>query len=240
LILPKLLAYLVLISNGIERRRFSGSLRVLAAIFAETVLAALIAPSMMVLQSSAVAEIVLGRDAGWQVQRRGDGKVERREIYRKLAAPTLCGLVMGVSAYAVSLPLLLWMSPVVTGLILAIVMGLLTSSHLEKAGLFATPEDNCPPSIIVRASVFAASARIEMISALDELRANGELLGTHLASLSQVSRPRSGPIDVPLATAGAKIEACDRFEEAVNWLDRNEVRAVLGNRALLRRLLQMP
>jgi len=139
LILPKFLAYLALISRREERASFSGPIRVLVGILSETLLAALIAPSMMIFQSVAVTEILLGRDAGWQVQRRSGGELAQREIYRKLAAPTLCGLLMGLSAFAVSLPLLLWMSPVIAGLVLAIPLGLLTSRRSKPAGLFATP-----------------------------------------------------------------------------------------------------
>ena len=240
LIVPKLLAYLVLISRRKERVLFGGSIRVLAGILAETVLAAMIAPSMMIFQSGAVAEILFGRDAGWQVQRRSDGEVARGEIYRKLTAPTLFGLVLGLSAYAVSVPLLLWMSPVVIGLVLALPMGLLTSSRLKTAGLFATPEDECPPPVLVRAKELAASARIETTGALQQLRQDTGLLNYHLVSLSHVSHPKSGHVDVPLATARAKIEGCASFEEAVAWLDRHESHAVLNNPVTLRRILQMP
>jgi membrane glycosyltransferase len=240
LIVPKLLAYLVLISQRKERVSFGGSIRVLAAILVETVLAAIIAPSMMIFQSGAVAEILLGRDAGWQVQRRSDGEVARGEIYRKLTPPTLFGLVLGLSAYAVSVPLLLWMSPVVIGLVLALPMGLLTSSRLKTAGLLATPEDKFPPPVLIRAQELAVSARIEVSGALQQLRQDAGLLNYHLASLSHASGPKSGQVDVPLATARAKIEECTSFEEAVAWLDRQESRAVLNNPVILRRILQMP
>jgi membrane glycosyltransferase len=240
LIVPKLLAYLVLISRRKERVLFGGSIRVLAGILAETVLAAMIAPSMMIFQSGAVAEILFGRDAGWQVQRRSDGEVARGEIYSKLTAPMLFGLALGLSAYAVSVPLLLWMSPVVIGLVLALPMGLLTSSRLKTAGLFATPQDKCPPPVLVRAKELAASARIEMTGALEQLRQDTGLLNYHLVSLSRVNRPESRHIDVPLSTARAKIEGCTSFEEAVAWLDRQESHAVLNNPVILRRILQMP
>jgi membrane glycosyltransferase len=41
------------------------------------------------LSISAVGEILLGRDAGWQVQRRDDGEWPREELIRKYAVPTL-------------------------------------------------------------------------------------------------------------------------------------------------------
>jgi len=239
LIVPKLLAYLALISRREERKAFSGPIRVLGAILSETFVAALIAPSMMIFQSTAVTEILLGRDAGWQVQRRSGGEVAQREIYRKLAAPTLCGLLMGLSAFAVSLPLLLWMSPVIAGLVLAIPLGLLTSRGKGRAGLFATPEDHQPPPVVLRANELASSAPPELTGALQQLRQDPELLECHLDSVPRERRRKLGPIDVPFATARAKIEQCETFDEAVSWLDKSEVRAVLNNGPVLQRVVEL-
>ncbi len=239
LIVPKLLAYLVLISRREERESFFGLGRVLGGILSETLLAALIAPSMMILQSAAVAEILLGRDAGWQVQRRSGGEVAHHEIYRKLVAPTLCGLLMGLSAFAVSLPLLLWMSPVIAGLVLAIPLGLLTSRRSGPAGVFGTPEDRHPPPVVLRAIKLAESARLESPSALQQLREDTELLKCHLDSLPRESHCKFGRVDVPLATARAKLELCDTFDEITNWLDKSEIRAVLNNAPVLRRIVEL-
>ena len=239
LIVPKLLAYLVLISRREERVSFAGTIRLLAGILSETLLAALIAPLMMIFQSKAVTEILLGRDAGWQVQRRSGGEIAHREIYRKFAVPTLCGFLMGLSAFAVSLPLLLWMSPVIVGLMIAIPLGLLTSRRLGPAGLFATPEDNHPPPVVLRANELAASERIEVTGALQQLRQDTESLKHHLDSLPRVNHRKLGQVDVPLATARAKTDQCETFDEALSWLDKSEIRAVLNNAAVLQRILEL-
>ncbi|MGY4511404.1 glucans biosynthesis glucosyltransferase MdoH [Bradyrhizobium sp. USDA 3650] len=240
LILPKLLAYLVLINDREERTGSAGGSWVLAGVLCETVLAALIAPCMMIFQSKAVVEILLGRDAGWEVQRRSDGRPVREEIYRKLAGPTLCGLALAVSAYAVSFPLLLWMSPVIVGLLLSIPLGLITSSRLKWTGVFATPEDYRPPPVVFHANELAAYQPIEVAGALDQLTQDPELLRDHLESLSPTNRRRFGPVDVPLATACAKVEECETFEDVAVWLDKAELRAVLGNPTLLQKVIEMP
>lgn len=240
LILPKLLAYLVLISNREERIGFAGSPRVLAGVLCETLLAALIAPCMMIFQTKAVVEILVGRDAGWQVQRRSDGQLARGEVYRQFAAPTLCGLALSLSAYAVSLPLLLWMSPVVLGLLLSIPLGMLTSLRLTAPGLFATAETNRPPAVVLRANELAASEPAESAGALHQLSRDPELLRDHLSSLSLARPRRFAPINVPVATARAKVEECETFEDAAAWLDKSELRAVLGHPTLLQKLLEMP
>lgn len=240
LIVPKLLAYVVVISHREGRIGFAGGLRPLLGVVCETLIAALIAPCMMIFQSKAVVEILVGRDAGWQVQRRSDGELARGEIYRKFAGPTLCGLVLALSAYAVSWPLLLWMSPVVVGLLLAIPLGVLTSSRLQAPGVFATPETNSPPAVVLRANELVASEPIETAGALHQLSRDQELLGEHLGSLSLASPRKFGPVHVPLATARAKIEECESFEDAAAWLDKPELRAVLSHPMLLQRLLEMP
>src|SRR5207247_1684732 len=59
LIVPKLLAYVLLLTQTENRSKFGGAGRVLAGIVIETLLSGLIAPVMMIFQSSAVAEILL-------------------------------------------------------------------------------------------------------------------------------------------------------------------------------------
>ncbi len=240
LIVPKLLAYLVLLSRRAERVQFGNMLRVLIAIVAEIVLAALIAPVMMVFQSIAVTEILVGRDSGWQVQRRGDGEISRQEIYHKFAAPTLLGLIMAAAAYAISIPLLLWMSPVILGLVLAVPMGILTSGRFSAATLFATPEDRHPPDVLCRANELSLSQQCNRCSALRELRGNDELLKQHLQGIPVPAQRKSLQINVPLATAREKIELSETFEELVAFLDRQETFAVLNSPRALEKALQLP
>jgi len=240
LIIPKLLAYLVVISRRAERVQFGNMSRVLLAIFAETILAALIAPIMMVFQSTAVAEILFGRDSGWQVQRRGDGEVSRREIYRKFLPPTLLGIIMAAAAYAISIPLLLWMSPVILGLVLAIPIGIRTSDGFVCGNLFTTPEDRHPPTVLNRANEMSRLAQRDRRNALHELKGNDDLLLQHLRSIPSPEQKKPLQINVPLATAREKIGLSDTFEEAVAFFDRQETLAVLNNPAALNKVLRLP
>jgi membrane glycosyltransferase len=239
LILPKLLAYLLLLTQTERRRQFGGGLRALMGILIETLLSGLIAPVMMIFQSSAVGEILLGRDAGWQVQRRDDGEVPRREIIRKYALPTFIGVVMAVSAYAVSLPLLLWMAPVIAGLMLAIPIAMFSSTASPGSRLFNTPEQTAPPKVLRRANELANASHHAVSNPLHELRNDSDLLAAHLKSLSEAPRIR-GQIDPHLAVARAKIEDAESFDEAVGYLNARETFAVLNSAAVLQKLLQLP
>ena len=239
LILPKFLAFAVLLRRQRERARFGGKWRVFVGIIVEAVLAALIAPLMMIFQSCAVAEILAGRDAGWQVQRRSGGEIARGEIYRRFVPVTLFGAAIGVIAYAVSIPLLLWMSPVILGLVLSIPIAVLTASPSRGRELFATPEDRSPPAVLVRANQLAAGPRTSLRGALHELSTNPELKACHFANLSEPARKNPGSVDVALATAQAKIEQCASFEEAASRLDKAEIRAAIAHRGTLDRIFRL-
>ncbi|MCA1397972.1 glucans biosynthesis glucosyltransferase MdoH [Bradyrhizobium sp. BRP56] len=236
LIVPKLLGFLLLLTRSDTRRQFGGGFRALTGVIAEVLISAMIAPVMMVFQSIAVVEILLGRDAGWQTQRRDDGAVERRELYRKYGVPTACGVAMAISAWAVSLPLLLWMSPVIVGLLFAIPIGAWTARPAMHA-LFVTPEEAKPPRVLVRANELAASPAHASAPALATLRQDSNLLQRHLSSLPPARRGGPGEIDLHLAVARARIEASDSFDQAVRHLTPRETLAVLGDSALLEGVL---
>jgi membrane glycosyltransferase len=242
LLLPKFLAYILLLTQTESRKQFGGGFRTLIGILLETLLSGLIAPVMMIFQSTAVGEILLGRDAGWQVQRRNDGAVPRREIIRKYALPSFIGVVMAVSAYAVSLPLLLWMAPVIVGLVLAIPIAMLSSTaapDLRRSTLFSTPEQTVPPKVLRRANELANAPHRAVSCPLRELRDCPDLLSAHLKSLRATPRIR-GRIDPHLAIARAKIEDADSFDEALGYFNAPETFAVLNSSAALQSLLQLP
>jgi membrane glycosyltransferase len=241
LIVPKFLAWILLATQRQNRKRFGGWFRTLAGLVIETFLSGLIAPVMMIFQSTAVGEILLGRDAGWQVQRRDDGGVPRRELIRKYALPTSIGLAMALSAYVVSLPLLLWMAPVILGLWLSIPIAMVCSRVFgSHSRLFRTPEQTEPPRLLVRANELASTVHEHAASPLVELRNDRQLLEHHLANLPDGKRRVRGQIDPHLAIARAKIEEAETFDEALGYLKTREAYAVLHSPALLRAVCSMP
>ena len=241
LIIPKLLAYLLLVIQSPYRMKFGGGLLVFAGLVVETVLSGLIAPVMMIFQSAAVGEILLGRDAGWQVQRRNDGELPSKELIRKYALPTLFGVAMAASAYAVSLPLLLWMAPVIIGLLLSIPIAILSSRVTSpNSRLFRTPEQRSPPQVLVRANELAKDSDEIAVAPLRVLRDDGRLLENHLANLPGEKRRNRGQIDPHLAIARAKIEDAETFDEALGYLTARETFAILNSPTMLRALCAMP
>lgn len=243
LIVPKFLAWVLMLTQPENRKRFGGGLVSLAGILIETFLSGLIAPVMMIFQSTAVGEILLGRDAGWQVQRRDDGGVTRDEVFRRYALPTLFGVAMTATAYAVSVPLLLWMAPVIVGLLLAVPIGLLSSTtNSGKPGrvLFRTPEQTSPPRVLTRANELANAPHEQVACPLRTLRDDPTLRQTHLSNLPVQSNRIRGRIDPHLAIARAKIEDARSFDEAVGFLSSREIFAVLGSPGTLQTLFELP
>jgi len=241
LIVPKLLAYVLLATQTRNRKQFGGSLVVFLGLTLETFLSGLIAPVMMIFQSSAVTEILLGRDAGWQVQRRDDGEWPARDLIRRYAVPTLFGVGMAASAFAVSLPLLLWMTPVIMGLLLCVPIAMLLSKGSNpNSRLFRTPEQTAPPQVLIRANELANASGEAIACPLRELCNDPRLLDAHLINLPGDKPRKRGQIDPHLAIARAKIEDAETIEEALGYLTSREKFAVLGSPTLLQTVLAIP
>jgi membrane glycosyltransferase len=242
LIVPKLLAFLVLACDRDVRRKFGGGLLALAGIMAETILSGLTAPIMMIFQSSAVGEILFGRDAGWQVQRRDDGAISRRDVVGTYSVPTLVGVAMAVAAYAVSLPLLLWMTPVILGLLLSIPIAMVSSSvnPSRQPKLFRTPEQTAPPPVLARANELAGAPHPPLACPLHALRHDAGLREAHLKNLSGQKPRKRGDVDPHQAIARARIEDARSFEEAASFLTAREKFATLSSPAVLAILFALP
>jgi membrane glycosyltransferase len=241
LILPKFLAYVLLETQTRNRKQFGGGLLVFVGVVIETFLSGLIAPVMMIFQSSAVGEILLGRDAGWQVQRRDDGEWPTSDLIRKYAVPTLFGVGMAASAFAVSLPLLLWMAPVIVGLLLCVPIAMLSSKGSNpNSRLFRTPEQTAPPQVLIRANELANASDEAVACPLLELRNEPRLLDAHLMNLPGDKPRNRGQINPHLAIARAKIEDAETFEEALGYLTARETFAVLNSPTMLRAVCAMP
>ena len=246
LVAPKFLGYLAMLPHRHTRRGIGGAMRGLVSVLLEIIVSALMAPIMMLMQVRAVCEILLGRDAGWATQRRADGAIAHAEFVRQYAFPTILGVLLTVGAFAVSTALLLWMSPVVIGLLLAIPVASMTARSrigrsLRRLGLLLTPEERAPPAVLIRANELAADCwPADSDGPIDMLARDDQLRAAHFAMLGASPVRRKGDIDVHLVVARAKIDAADSRAEAVSMLGAKEVFAVLADRRALEMLLAKP
>jgi membrane glycosyltransferase len=242
LLAPKLLGLIVALVHRTERRGFGGTLSLFVSVLIEIVLSGLIAPMMMILQSQAVADVLLGRDAGWQVQRRDDGSLTRAELIRHFGKLTLIGVLLGAAAYAVSLALFLWMTPVVIGLLLAMPLAAFTSRTsagraLRNMRLLMIPEEQAAPRILVRANELAVTLQDDGVSVGELLRRNRELRQAHGQMLPPQQSRRRGDIDPDLVIAKAKAEEAHTMDEALGFMTPAEMRALLSDPQAFEQLL---
>ncbi|MFT8243992.1 glucans biosynthesis glucosyltransferase MdoH [Roseomonas sp. BN140053] len=237
LLTPKLLAFLALLLRPAERRGCGGAIRAFLSLLLETVVAGLLAPVTMLTQSVDVLSILLGRDSGWQAQRRDDGSLGWREVVRLYWPHTLFGLAFGIAAYLVSPFLALWMLPVVLGLALAIPLAALTARAgiglgLRRLGLLLIPEERTPPVALQRANLLFRQLRDAPpvpSEAVWRLAGDPALLQAHRRMLPPPRRPRRDPVDAVLLVGLTKVAEAESLEEALAGLSRAEKAAVLGD-----------
>lgn len=152
-LLPKLLGLLLEIKRAARSGEVFGTPRALAAVTIETFFSMLLAPILMMTQTTGVVQILSGRDAGWKAQRRDDGSVPFAFAMRFHAHHMGAGALIALVCWWVSPGLLFWMLPVVAGLAIAGPLNWLTGQRAGPvlSALLSTWEDRDPPSILVRA-----------------------------------------------------------------------------------------
>lgn len=124
------------------RDQLGGARALIASLFVELPISILVAPVMMVTQTSAVIDILRGRPSGWPAQRRAAAGIGFVEALKRFRWHLLMGLLFaGIAASDV--PGALWALPVATGLLVAPFTAMLTArvdlaDALVKRGIFVT------------------------------------------------------------------------------------------------------
>jgi membrane glycosyltransferase len=247
LLAPKFFGLLLVLIRGDERRASGGAIRVTISALLEMLLAALLAPIQMLIQSGSVFQILLGRDTGWSPQRRDDGSIPFPDIVRRHRWHTVLGAVAGVSAFLIATSLFLWMSPTILGLLLAIPLSWLSGQlgaglALKRIGLLQTPEEKSPPPIATRANELQtrnAGYRFDDADALMAIYADPVLRQKHIDMLPIQAERRRGDVETDRALAQVKLVDAETIDEAVEWLKPKERMVVLHDRALLDLLVRL-
>jgi membrane glycosyltransferase len=241
LLAPKIFGLILMLVRGPDRRASGGGIRLILSSTIEIILSALLAPILMLIQSGSVFQILLGRDTGWQPQRRDDGSIPFRDIVRRHKAHTLLGIFAGISAFLIATSLFLWMSPTILGLLLAIPLSWLSGQlgaglALKRLGLLMTPEEKQPPAIATRANELQARNATFGFDDEDSLRAlyaDENLREQHVQMLPPAPPRKRGIIETERALAEAKLVDAENIDDALGWLHPKERMVVLHDRALL-------
>lgn len=241
LLAPKLFGLLLTLFNNKLRRAGGGAIRLILSSLIEVLFSAFFAPIMMLIQSGSVFQILLGRDTGWNPQRRDDGSIPLNDIIRRHRTHTVLGVVTGLSAFMIATSLFAWMSPTIVGLVLAIPLSwasgqLAIGLWLKRRGLLLTPEEGAPPAVAVRANELQtefAKAGFDDADGLKAIHADPELRHAHELMLPDGQPRRRGEIDPERAVAQAKLVDATTIDDAAIWLKPKERMVVLHDRALI-------
>jgi membrane glycosyltransferase len=171
---PKVMGAILILLDSRERESFGGAGRLLAGLGAELLMSAVLAPQRMLFACRAVFETLAGIDGGWGTQRRGAARITWTEAWSTYRWHTLTGAA-GLAIAAPYSDLVIWMAPILFGLLASAPLAMLTSSvaagfAARRLGLFLTPEENAPPEWLGRRPAAAPGWRPAHISSLSGLR----------------------------------------------------------------------
>lgn len=220
-------------------RNSGGPVRIFASAIFEVILSALIAPVQMLVQTRQIYEILIGRDSGWKAQARAGSIPGWNVVLRHHWLHVALGVVtLGVLAWF-SPGQLIWLSPILAGLILSPLTSRYSASPVfgrwaRIRGLLVTPEEREIPPVIAEASAVMRQLprTYEGPEAILQLGRDQELLDQHISLLGKPDeRPACNSLDI--VTAKAKIAAASEQAEALSFLSRSETDALVRNPQLL-------
>ncbi len=148
---PKAMALVHMLLTPGRVREFGGRSSVLAGAALELVLSMLMAPVMMMLHSTFIAQILSGNAVGWSAQARDDRGVSWGSALDRHGGHMATGWLAAAALGWLAPAYLPWMLPVIAGLVMAAPVTVLTSSPQGglwalRLGLLVTPEEREAPA----------------------------------------------------------------------------------------------
>lgn len=227
-------------------RNSGGPVHILASALFEIVLSALIAPVQMLTQTRQIFEILRGRDSGWKAQVRAGTVPPWHVVLSRHWVHVALGLGTLIVLAEFSPRQLIWLSPILIGLILSPLTSRFSASPVfgrwtRMRGLLVTPEERDPPRVLSEAqAVMRKLPRLQSgKESILRLGKDPDLLARHMALVPEYEeRPAAERMDQ--ITAGAKIANAVNQTEALGFLDPAEANALVSSRELLREWSQLP
>jgi len=143
---PKVLSLIHLFSRPKDVAAFGGPARVLIGAILETLFSVLTAPVLVWFHTRFVLRNLAGKTVVWNTQNRGSGDGPSwNEVIREYWPLPILGIVFSALAWWISPNYLLWLSPLLVGLLLAIPVAYLSCHTNFLSSLFVTPEELHPP-----------------------------------------------------------------------------------------------
>lgn len=245
LLLPKLIATVRAWRRPLSRNS-GGPVRILASSLFEILLSTLIAPVQMLIQTRQIFQILRGRDSGWQAQVRAGSMPDWSVVIARHWSHVALGLGTLAVLAQFSPGQLIWLAPILAGLILSPITSRYSASPVwgrwaRMRGLLVTPEERDPPAILAEAAAVLRSMP-RPLGKNDLLRLAGDpgMIARHVALLAPDigELPEARRLD--RITAGAKIAHARGRADALATLTRSETDMLVSDGALLRQWSALP
>lgn len=243
LLVPKFIAILRAWMRPLARN-VGGKARILTSALFEIILSALIAPVQMLIQTRQIYDILRGRDSGWEAQVRAGQMPPWSVVIRRHALHVILGVATLVVLGYLSPEQLIWLSPILAGLILSPLTSRWSGSPVfgrwaRRQGLLVTPEERDPPEILTAATGWShrISSAIGDVAGLPQ---GPDELARHIAMMPvwPENRPIAQRLDAVAALA--KIDAAQTRAEALSFLNQAETLALLEERDLIEAWARLP
>ena len=152
LLAPRLLGVAAILARAETRRRHGGTMKLLLGIVAEIGFTALLAPILMVSRTAAIAGILAGWSSAWEPQNRVGSGLSWSHGLRCQALALALGAGLTGFVLAIEPAALIWFSPVLLGLILAVPIAVISAREdaglaTIRWGLFQLPEEQQPTDV---------------------------------------------------------------------------------------------
>lgn len=156
LLLPSMLG---LTERLLNRERQGGRLPFLLSAIVELVFSILHAPIFMLIHSRHLGEIIGGRDSGWAARRQQGGSLTWWLPLARHGVHTTVGLLLLALVLWLPPSVMVWVIPMIVGLVMAIPLSILSGSRaagrwLARRGLLTIPEERVLPGIMQRRQAF--------------------------------------------------------------------------------------
>jgi membrane glycosyltransferase len=245
LLIPKTLGLVRALLSPRIRHGCGGVIGVTASFVLETVLSALYAPILMMVQSRHVFEVFMGRDSGWKPQNREGGGTSWSDAWHFHKRHLLASCMTAAIVYFLSPSLLAWVSPALLGLFLSVPLSRASGSEaigraLSRVALLRTPEELVQPALVSRRKALIAEAPPLPVDGLRYLARSSEARAAQIeGNLPRPRDPRGRP-DPNAFTAAQKLSDAGSLDEALQWLTALERVEVASDARLLERLSLLP
>jgi len=240
---PKVFGWSAALVNFPLSMRFGGPILLTLSTLFETLLSVLYAPILMFAQTHVIWAVLLGRDSGWELQRRDDGALSWTEAARAHRGQMLFGVALALIAWTLNEALFYWLLPITLGLVLAIPLSWISGGTgrgklFASLGLLRAPEEKQPAAVLAR-----LQAALEELPghrnepALKRLARDSSLLAWHRAQLAPATAgPTLADFNAAAVTAAWKVEHATSLDELCQWLNPAETLALINQPTGLDRL----